>query len=68
MERIEKHHIESIDIVFARNDIAPVFKKSFTWRPNKRLSTTKLYRRSDDFTKKVAANISQIVPGNPGIT
>tara|TARA_Y100000758_G_C16057074_1_gene423498 strand:+ start:491 stop:871 length:381 start_codon:yes stop_codon:yes gene_type:complete len=68
MEKIEKNHIESIDIVFARNDIAPVFKKSFTWRPNKRLFMTKLYRRSDDFTKNVAAKISQIVPGNPGIT
>ncbi len=67
IEIIEKPHIEIRDIVFARNDMAPVFKKVFTWAPNSRLSTTKLYSRSDDLTKNVAAKISQIVPGNPGI-
>ena len=67
IEIIEKTHIEIRDIVFARNDMAPVFRKVFTWGPNSLLSTTKLYSRSDDLTKNVAARISQMVPGNPGI-
>lgn len=67
-EIIENIHMKLIDKIFALNGIAPVFRNSPTWLPNRRLLITKKYSRSDDLTKSIAEIINQIVPGKPGIT
>ena len=68
IEMSENVHTEATDIIFALSGIAPVSRKSPTWRPNRRFLTTKLWSRSDDLTKSAAAIMSQIVPGMPGST
>ena len=63
---VEKIQIEDIEITFALRGISPVSRNSLIRLPNNLFWTTKLYSLSDDLTKKLAARISQIVPGSPG--
>lgn len=63
---VEKIQIEDIEITFALRGISPVSRNSLIRLPNNLFWTTKLYNLSDDLTKKLAARISQIVPGSPG--
>ncbi len=63
---VEKIQIEDIEITFALRGISPVSRNSLIRLPKNLFWTTKLYSLSDDLTKKLAARMSQIVPGSPG--
>ena len=67
-EITEKVHMKVSANIFALRGMAPVSRNPATPLPNIRLPTTNLYSLSEDLRNRVAAIMSQIVPGSPGNT